>query len=232
MQAESAEAASRLQRFGTELHPGAATRPLGNIERCMDEDREAHDLRLLRCFTAGVAGDPPSYRGFLVMLDALLRRYFRKRLTDRAADVDDLVQEAVLAVHHRRHTFSGTVPITVWVHAIARHKFIDLLRADASRAALFEPIDAAACEAAGPDDIAAWQARRDLHRLLARLPSSQRQAIEAMKVEGLSVSEAARATGLSESAVKVYVHRGLRALRSAAGNERPKLDADDGLAAA
>jgi RNA polymerase sigma-70 factor (ECF subfamily) len=193
----------------------------------MTESRDDHDARLLRRFTGGVAGDALAYRQFLVMLEAMLRRYFRKRLSERAADVDDLVQEAVLAVHRRRHTFAGAAPITVWIHAIARHKFMDLLRADASRAALFEPIDEAA-QFAGDDAIGAWQTRSDLRRLLALLPQAQRQAVEALKLQGLSVAEAARATGLSESAVKVYAHRGVRALSRAAA---PAED-DDGLAPA
>jgi RNA polymerase sigma-70 factor, ECF subfamily len=182
----------------------------------MTDHRRDHDDRLASCFASGIAGDAASYREFLLLLEALLRGYFRKRLTDRAADVDDLVQEAVLAVHHRRHTFGGAVPMTAWIHAIARHKFIDLLRADASRGALFEPL-LEATEAVGVDVIGAWQAQRDLCSLLAALPLKQRAAIEAVKLQGLSVVEAARSTGLSESAVKVYVHRGLRALASRGG---------------
>jgi RNA polymerase sigma-70 factor, ECF subfamily len=193
----------------------------------MIEERQQHDRRLAHCFERGCGGDAASYREFLVMVEALLRGYFRKRLTDRAADVDDLVQEAVLAVHHRRHTFERSVPITVWIHAIARHKFFDLLRAEAGRAALFEPIGDLE-QAEGADVIGAWQASWDLQRLLATLPRKQRAAIEAVKLQGLSVVEAAQRTGLSESAVKVYVHRGLRALASRTGSSV----GDDGLAPA
>ena len=106
----------------------------------MIDERQEHDQWLTSCFERGIGGDAACYREFLVMVESMLRRYFRRRLTDRAADIDDLVQEAVLAVHHRRHTFGRAVPVTVWIHAIARHKFVDLLRADSSRAALFEPM--------------------------------------------------------------------------------------------
>jgi RNA polymerase sigma-70 factor (ECF subfamily) len=181
----------------------------------MIDARQDHDRRLAECFVRGLGGDAASYREFLLMLEAMLRGYFRKRLIERAADIDDLVQEAVLAVHRRRHTYERSVPVTVWIHAIARHKFIDLLRADAARAALFEPLDDAS-EAMRSDPIGAWQAGWDLQRLLGTLPDKQRAAIEAVKLQGLSVAEAARSTGLSESAVKVYVHRGLRALATRA----------------
>ncbi len=185
------------------------------------DTRQEHDQRLVSCFERGTAGDAASYREFLVMVEAMLRGYFRRRLIDRAADVDDLLQEAVLAVHHRRHTFERSVPVTVWIHAIARHKLIDLLRADTSRAALFEPMNAEA-EAAGFDGLGAWQARWDLRRLLDTLPRKQRIAVEAVKIEGLSIMEAARRTGLSESAVKVYAHRGLRALMARTGGTKGK----------
>lgn len=201
----------------------------------MIDSRQEHDQRLVSCFERGTGGDAACYREFLVMVEAMLRGYFRKRLADRAADVDDLVQEAVLAVHHRRHTFERAVPVTVWIHAIARHKLIDMLRADSSRAALFEPMsdesEAAAGDSVGADSLGAWQARWDLRRLLATLPHKQRIAVEAVKLEGLSVVEAARRTGLSESAVKVYAHRGLRALIAHAG-DAGSAEREDGLAPA
>ena len=196
----------------------------------MIDERQEHDQRLVSCFERGIDGDAAGYREFLVMVESMLRGYFRKRLTDRAADVDDLVQEAVLAVHHRRHTFGRSVPVTVWIHAIARHKFVDLLRADASRAALFEPMSEASEAVAGDDadSVRAWQVRWDLRRLLETLPHKQRIAVEAVKLDGLSIVEAACRTGLSESAVKVYAHRGLRALIARAADAK----GNDGLAPA
>jgi RNA polymerase sigma-70 factor (ECF subfamily) len=182
----------------------------------MSDARSEHDAQLAACFTRGAAGDAASYREFLLMLDIMLRGYFRKRLTDRAADVDDLVQEALLAVHHRRHTFRGAVPITAWVHAIARHKFLDLLRADASRAALFEPMEPHT-DAAADNALDAWLAKRELQGLLSMLPPKQRQAIEAVKLQGLTVAEVALTTGATSAAIKVSVHRGLRALASRCG---------------
>jgi len=64
---------------------------------------------------------------------------------------------------------------------------------------------------------AAAEARRDLGVLLQQLPDKQRLPIEYVKIEGLSVAEAAQRTGLSESAVKVGVHRGLKALAALIG---------------
>jgi len=125
------------------------------------------------------------------------------------------VQEALLAVHNQRHTYDAGQPLTAWVYAIAKYKLIDLLRRRSVREALTDPLDGLAENAAelfSTADGEAAEARRDLGRLLAQLSDRQRLPILHTKLEGLSVAEAARATGMSESAVKVGVHRGLRAL--------------------
>jgi len=116
-----------------------------------------------------------------------------------------------LAVHNQRHTYDADQPLTAWVHAIARYKVVDLLRRRAGRDALTDPLDEEAAIFAH-SDTEATEARRDLERLLQELPERQRLPIIYTRLEGLSVAEAARATGMSESAVKVGVHRGLKAL--------------------
>ena len=128
------------------------------------------------------------------------------------------MQETLLAVHNQRHTYDAGQPLTAWVHAIARYKLVDLLRRRAGREALNDPLDDEADVFASSDTEAA-DARRDLAKLLERLPDRQRLPIVHMKLEGLSVVETARATGMSESAVKVGVHRGLKALAAMIRNE-------------
>jgi RNA polymerase sigma-70 factor (ECF subfamily) len=103
------------------------------------------------------------------------------------------------------------MPVTAWVHAIARYKLVDWLRSHAARDARNDSLDDAA-ELFSSSDSDAAEARRDLAQLLRTLPDRQRLPIVHMKLEGLSVVETARLTGLSESAVKIGVHRGLKAL--------------------
>jgi DNA-directed RNA polymerase specialized sigma24 family protein len=74
-------------------------------------------------------------------LSAHLRAYFRNRLFQQPDDVEDLVQDTLLAVHNQRHTYLSDHPLTAWVHAIARYKLVDLLRARSSREALTDPLD-------------------------------------------------------------------------------------------
>ena len=158
----------------------------------------------------GLAGDGASYHAFLKDLSGFLRAYLRGRLARIPDEVEDLVQETLLAVHNQRHTYDPGQPLTAWVHAIARYKMIDLLRRRAGREALHEPLDDDALFAASDED--AREARRDLAVLLGQLPDRHRLPILRVKIEGMSVAEAARVTGMSESAVKVGIHRGLKAL--------------------
>ena len=159
----------------------------------------------------GLNGDAAAYHHFLKALSAHLRAFFRKRLFQRPDEVEDLVQETLLAVHNQRHTYRTDQPLTAWVHAIARYKLIDLLRSRATREALTDPLDDE-LEVFAASDSDAADARKDLGKLLAGLPDRQRLPIVHVKLEGLSVVEAAQLTGMSVSAIKIGVHRGLKAL--------------------
>jgi len=179
------------------------------------EERDArftdNESRLRELLVQGLGGDEAAYHQFLKTLSAHLRAYFRKRLFQRPDEVEDLVQETLLAVHNQRHTYRTDQPLTAWVHAIARYKLVDLLRARASREALTDPLDDE-LELFAVSDTDAVDAKKDLNKLLAGLPDRQRLPIVHVKLEGLSVLEAAQLTGMSESAIKIGVHRGLKAL--------------------
>ena len=173
------------------------------------------ELRTL--FLRGLDGEHAAYQAFLQKLSAHLRAFLRRRLFGWPDEVEDLVQECLLAMHNKRHTYQSDQPLTAWVHAIARYKLIDLLRSKSGREALHDPLD---------DDLAVFaesstdasDARRDLTGLLDTLPDRQRLPIEQVKLKGLSVTEAAALLGMSESAVKVGIHRGLKALGKRVGN--------------
>lgn len=182
------------------------------MQRTAYEDRaRANENRLRELLLGGLAGDDAAYHAFLKALSAHLRAFFRRRLSGLPDEVEDLVQEALLAVHNQRHTYDAGQPLTAWVHAIAKYKLVDLLRRRAARELLTDPLDEEPDLLAAADTEAA-DARRDLRKLLESLPERQRLPIVHMKLEGLSVVETARVTGMSASAVKVGVHRGLKAL--------------------
>jgi RNA polymerase sigma-70 factor (ECF subfamily) len=177
----------------------------------MEGSVSAAEDRLRTLMVRGLAGDAAAYHAFLKELSAHLRAFLRRRLARLPDDVEDLVQETLLAVHNQRHTYESDQPLTAWVHAVARYKLVDLMRRRARREAMNDPLDDELAVFSASDTEAA-DARRDVAKLLERLPERQRLPIQYMKLEGLSVIEAARATGMSESAVKVGVHRGLKAL--------------------
>jgi RNA polymerase sigma factor (sigma-70 family) len=172
------------------------------------KDAEA-ELRPL--FLRGLEGDAAAYHRFLARLGAHLRAFLGRRLYGWPDEVEDLVQECLLAMHNHRHTYQPDQPVTAWAHAIARHKLIDLLRAKSVREALHDPLDEEAALYA-ESETEAGDARRDLDGLLEHLPARQRDPIRCVKLQGMTVAETAKLTGLSESAVKVGIHRGLKVL--------------------
>ncbi|HEY4293749.1 sigma-70 family RNA polymerase sigma factor [Luteibacter sp.] len=173
--------------------------------------RSPAELELRVYFIDGLAGDTACYRRFLDGLSGHLRAYLRRRLPRAQADVEDILQETLLAIHNARHTYRTEQPLTAWVHAIARYKLMDFFRAHSRREALHEPFE----DDGGlfvASDVEPTDARRDVGVLLKGLPDRHRVPIQLVKLEGLSVAEAAQRCGMSESAVKVGVHRGLKAL--------------------
>ena len=169
------------------------------------------ERRLQELLVQALAGDAAAYERFLRALAGHLRAFLRKRLAGLPDDVEDLVQETLIAVHNQRHTYDPGQPVTAWLHAIAKYKIVDLLRRRSRHEAHNDALDEEHELLAAHDD-SADEARRDLAKLLEQLPERQRLPIVCMKLEGLSVLEKEKRTGMSESAVKVAVHRGLKAL--------------------
>jgi len=163
--------------------------------------------------TAGLGGDARAYHKLLGRLTGHLRAYFRRRFAvigHGPTEAEDLLQEVLIAIHTRRHTYDARQPFTPWLHAIARYKFLDHLRRTKS-ASKDVPVESAD-ELTVESDLTAVESNLDLEELLSRISNTAGQAIRYVKLEGLSVREAAERCGMSESAVKTTVHRGLKAL--------------------
>lgn len=155
-----------------------------------------------------LSGDGAAYAVLLKKLNGYLRAYYLRRL-GRAADAEDLLQETLIAMHTRRATYDPTRPFTAWVYAIARYKLIDYYRRTKRRAE--DPLDDPDALFSSEETTAA-EATHDIDKLLGKLPARTQALIRDTKIEGLSTAEAAARHGISESAVKVGVHRGLKAL--------------------
>lgn len=175
------------------------------------------EARLKALMLAGLKGDDQAHKALLKEVAGHLRAYFRARLRHNPEEAEDLVQETLIAVHTRRDTYDPSYPVTAWIYAIARYRLIDLVRRKARRGVSI-PIDDAP-EVGQPPEADAAIAKRDLTRLLDKLPDKQREAIRLVKLDGVSVKDAAIQLGLGESDVKVSAHRGLKALTALISRE-------------
>lgn len=154
---------------------------------------------------AAQAGDSAAYRRLLEALGPWLKRYYVRRLPPSV--VDDAVQDAMIAVHEKRHTYDAARPFEPWLAAVARYKWIDRLRA--LKRLPSEPISE---NVAIPDHESAVVSATVLEQLLAGLKPAQAEVIRLVKLQGFSIEEAAVRTGQSSSLVKVNIHRGLAKL--------------------
>ena len=168
---------------------------------------------------AAQGGKREAYEQLVRELDQWLRGYYARRLSPTAAD--DARQEALLAVHLNRHTYSPSKPFGPWIAAIARYKWIDHIR-EASRYRMLSLND----EIPAKDDGDAAINVVAVDHLLSRLKPAQARVIRLVKLHGASIEDASSATGQSTSLVKMNIYRGLKRLAVLAANDiaRPICD--------
>lgn len=156
-------------------------------------------------------GDRQCYEALLTRVEGLVRAFVRRRVGDVAWS-DDVVQESLIALHRARHTYDVSRPFAPWLYAIAQNRLVDALRVQRRR--LLRELQPDVAAERGHSALQERDAlARDVRRAVAGLPDKQRQVIELLKFEELSVREVAARLGMSEANVKVTAHRGYRALR-------------------
>lgn len=166
----------------------------------------ADEATLARLMAASQTGDKAAYNVLLSEIGMWLERYFRRRVPPH--QLDDLVQDVLLALHHKRSSYDPSRPFIPWLSAIARYRWVDHLRKVYKHETdLLQDDDA--FEDSEEDVV---EARVSLERLFVNLPERQAKVIELVKIEGRSIKETAAKTGQSESLVKVNIHRGLKKL--------------------
>jgi RNA polymerase sigma-70 factor, ECF subfamily len=179
----------------------------------MEETHDSRESELRALMMTGLDGDAVAYRALLERLTGHLRAYYRHLFAGIGhgpAEAEDLVQESLIGIHTHRHTYDPSQRFTPWVYAIARYKFLDYLRREKSSLNDI-PVESAE-ELIADSETAVVESSLDLKRLMLKISPKARQAIHYLKLQGLSVSEAAARCRMSESAVKVAAHRGLKAL--------------------
>lgn len=165
----------------------------------------ADEVSLARLMVLAQRGDRQAYATLLTECQHWLRSYYSRRIAP--SQLDDLVQDTLLALHNKLATWDSSRAFLPWLAAIARYRWVDHLRKvyRGNECELDE-------EFIGQDDEPAIAARISIDRLLGLLPDAQAKVIEMVKIEGLSIAEASMASGQSESLVKVNIHRGLKKL--------------------
>lgn len=164
---------------------------------------EAHLRHLMQ---ASLDGDAAATHALLSALVPVLRRYYARRMS--SADLEDLVQETLIAVHTRRASYDRTRAFGPWLFAVARYKMIDHFRRTRHEVSLDDLGDLLGD--GGFED--AVSARLDVDAALQTLTPKQAATIRATKIDGLSIAETAARDNITEADVKVSVHRGLKAL--------------------
>jgi RNA polymerase sigma-70 factor (ECF subfamily) len=180
-----------------------------------ERERDESDRRWRLWMVAAQAGDSATYEKLLLELLPYVRSQLPGRIRDRA-DREDIVQNVLISLHRARHTYRSEQPFVPWLRAVVRNAAIDWLRAHGRRArhewsgnVEDAPEPAYEAPARGDEPLSP-----ELEGALAALPSKQREAVELLHVEGLSVAEAAARAGVRPGALKVRAHRGYRALRA------------------
>ena len=165
---------------------------------------------------AGQAGDARAQTRLLTQIAGHLRAYFGRRLVGRAQDVEDLVQDTLLAIHLKRATYDPRFAFTPWLFAIARYKLVDHFRRAGARVSV--PLEDAGVILAA-ESAEEGVVRRDVDTLLGRLPTRQQALMRDVRLAGYTMEEAAGRAGMSVSAAKVSIHRAMRRLMKEAANE-------------
>lgn len=160
---------------------------------------------------AALAGDADAYRRFLQSITPHLRALARRscaRFGASTSDAEDAVQEALLAIHLKRSTWDPGRPITPWISVIVRNKLIDMLRRAGQRTVPIDDlVDVLQAEDSAPSGEAG-----DIERLIGQLKEQQRAVVQMVSIEGCSAREAATRLGMSETGVRVALHRALKSL--------------------
>ena len=166
-------------------------------------------------------GDDEAYRQLLGRVAVWLRSVARRGLVRAGRgveDSEDIVQETLLAMHLKRDSWDDTQPLAPWLRAIAHHKLVDQLRRHGFRdhVDIEEYADTLATPQASETGASA-----DARQMLSSLPERQRVIVEAISIEGRSARDVGVRLGMSEGAVRVALHRALKALTAAYRGERP-----------
>lgn len=156
------------------------------------------------------SGDTRAYATFLRTITPVLRGVVRAKGGGLGEAVcEDVLQEVLLAVHLKRHTWQTDAPVRPWLYAIARYKVVDAFRARGGKVELpIEDFDDSLAADAGPDPTEA----ADMARMIGMLDDRSGRIVRMIGIDGVSAAEAGQALNMTEGAVRVALHRAFKTL--------------------
>lgn len=180
-----------------------------------DTIRRVREERWRQLMERAQGGDKAAYEELLSDLLPLLRQFVRRRWRN-PSDVEDVVQDILLSIHGVRQTYDPRRPFMPWLMTIAGRRLIDAARRVSARSRNETTVDVMPETFQQHDaktEYDTYDDRDAIQRAMSQLPEGQRQAIELMKIQGLSLEEASAVTGKSITSLKVSVHRAMKAMR-------------------
>ena len=182
------------------------------------------DQQLAEAMRKAQAGDGKAYHQLLMDIAPMIRGFIYKRLGDHN-ELEDRLQDVLLAIHRAGHTFNSDRSFLNWMFAIADYKVKDHLRSHYRRKAAGTQVGLdAVAELSAPQLRLALDDRQTLERLLETLSPRERTIVQMMKIEGHSARDVGNSLGMSEGAVKVVVHRAMKTLAAQARQEDSHAD--------
>lgn len=196
--------------------PAAHTPPgkavyMGTISKNLPT-HASDEQRWAAMMVSAQAGDETDYRRLLTELTGVIYAFLRSRFGN-AHFIEDCVQEALIAIHEARHTYDSRRPFRSWLFAIVRHKAIDTLRKRGTRQKFSSHYQETQEVLAQVEHANEAEAEMTRSQLLESLPEAYREVLVLTKIIGFSVAEAADKLGISQSLVKVRVHRAISKLK-------------------
>jgi RNA polymerase sigma factor (sigma-70 family) len=190
----------------------------GSEGRMMDADVRDLEGELASLLCAALKGDERAYALFLKETTCVLRSMVALRHSSLPQDgQEDILQEILMALHAKRHTWDADTSVLIWIRAIARYKLIDIQRRRALRTHV--PLDIQIRAEPGAEDVPAVLAARDSESLLARLDPRSARIVRAVSLEGDSMAEVGHRLSMSEGAIRVALHRAIKRLAAIARKE-------------
>lgn len=180
-------------------------------------DKSADEVRLSKLMKEAQDGNSNAYRILLLeikkMISSFVKNSFFRLGMGGSNSWEDVVQEVLLAIHNKRATYNPDQYFLPWLYSIARYKVIDFARAKKTESKFIDlELDLVELDVAASENEEST-ANRDLQGLFDDLPQKQRQILELVKIQGLTIDEAATHTGYSHSDIKVTIHRAIKTLQ-------------------